>query len=170
MNLRDLYDYKNTLMEDLLTNENIVKLVNKDIPMEDAYQLAYEQIYPSEYIPDTIQEGKTYICFDVDIQRSYDKTFYAPVLYIWVFSHRSQLRLPDGGGVRTDALCAEICEMINGSRKYGLGELNIDSVKRFAPQIDYIGKCMVFTMKEFNKIYDPNKYTPVNRKGNNVNP
>lgn len=74
--------------------------------------------------------------------------------------------LPDGGGVRTDALCAEICKMINGSRKYGLGELNIDSVKRFAPQIDYLGKAMVFTMKEVNKYRDPNKYTPVNRKDN----
>jgi len=63
------------------------------------------------------------VCFDVDIQRSYNKTFYKPVLYIWVFAHRSNLRLPDGGGVRTDKLCSEICKKINGSRYYGLGQL-----------------------------------------------
>lgn len=48
MNLKDFYDYKNTLMGELLTNKNIVKLVNKDVSMEDAYSLAYDQIFPFE--------------------------------------------------------------------------------------------------------------------------
>ena len=48
MYLEDLYDYKNKLMEDLLTNENIVRLLDKDIKMEDAYKLAYKQVFPCE--------------------------------------------------------------------------------------------------------------------------
>lgn len=151
-------------MKELLTNPEIVKLLDGSLPMDKAYDLAYSQVFPCEYLPEVVNEGRTYICFDIDIQQSYDKTFYAPVLYVWVFTHKSQLRLPEGG-IRPDKLCSKICEMINGSRKYGLGELNLYSVKRFAPLTDYQGKCLTFHMKEFNKFYDPKKYTPINRKG-----
>lgn len=164
MKLDDFYDYKNKLMEDLLTNENIVRILNERLPMSSAKTLAYTQVFPCEYVPETVQEGKTYICFDVDIQKG-GKTFYYPTLYIWVFAHRSKLRLPNGGGVLTDKLCSEICKAIDGSRYYGLGELELYSVKRFAPMTDYQGKVLTFTMKEFNRVHDPNKSTPSNRKG-----
>lgn len=163
MQLQEFFDYKNQLMEDLLTNEEIVKLLDDAILLQNADTLAYKQVFPCEYVPETVQEGKTFICFDVDIQESVNKTYLLPTLYIWVFSHRSKLRLPEGG-VRTDKLCSEICNAINGSRKYGLGELNLYSVKRFAPMTDYQGKCMIFHAKDFNRQYDPTKPVPANRK------
>lgn len=164
MDLHDFYDYKNRLMEDLLTNENIVKLLNERLPMSEARTLAYNQVFPCEYVPETVQDGKTYICYDIDIQKG-SKTFYYPVLYIWVFAHRSKLRMPNGEGVITDKLCSEICKAIDGSRFYGLGELEFYSAKRFAPMTDYQGKVLTFNMKEFNRVYDPHRSIPSNRKG-----
>ena len=117
-------------MEDLLTSESIVRLLDDDISMDDAGKLAYKNVFPCEYVPETVQDGKTFICFDVDIQQSVNKTYLLPTLYVWVFTHRSKLRLPNGGGVRTDKMCSEICKAINGSRKYGLGELDLYSVKK----------------------------------------
>lgn len=163
MQLQEFFDYKNQLMEDLLTNEDIVRLIDDTVALQNADSLAYTQVFPCEYIPDTVQEGKTYICFDVDVQRTADKTFLSPTLFVWVFTHRSKLRLPEGG-VRTDKLCSEICKAINGSRKYGLGELNLYSVKRFAPMTDFQGKVLTFYAKDFNRVYDGKKYTPENRK------
>ena len=93
-------------MEDLLTSESIVRLLDDDISMEDAGNLAYSHVYPCEYVPETVQDGKTFICFDVDIQKSVNKTYLLPALYVWVFTHRSKLRLPNGGGVRTDKMCS----------------------------------------------------------------
>lgn len=163
MQLKDFFDYKNQLMKDLLTHESIVSLIKQDIDMKDAINLAYSQVFPYEYVPKTVQDGDTYICFDVDIQNVSSKTFLTPTLYIWVFAHRSKLRLPEGG-VRTDKLCSEICEVINGSRYYGLGELNLYSVKRFAPMTDYQGKVMTFYAREFNRQFNGAKSTPANRK------
>ncbi|MCZ9312894.1 MAG: hypothetical protein O0V67_05915 [Methanocorpusculum sp.] len=163
MQLQEFFDYKNQLMEDLLTNEDIVRLIDDTVALQNADSLAYTQVFPCEYVPDTVQEGKTYICFDVDVQRAADKTFLSPTLFVWVFTHRSKLRLPEGG-VRTDKLCSEICKAINGSRKYGLGELNLYSVKRFAPMTDFQGKVLTFYAKDFNRVYDGKKYTPENRK------
>lgn len=165
MQLQEFFDYKNKLMEDLLTTEEIVQLLDDSISIEDAKSLAYSRVYPCEYVPDTVEHGNTYICFDVDIQESVNKTFLLPTLHVWVFTHRSKLRLPNGGGVRTDKLCSEICKAINGSREYGLGELNLYSVKRFAPMTDYQGKVMTFHAKDFNRVFDGKKYTPANRKG-----
>jgi len=147
MQLQEFFDYKNRLMEDLLTNETIVKLLNDDLPFEDASALMYKQVFPYEYIPETVQEGHTFICCDVDIESTYNKTFLKPIIYIWVFSHKSKLHLPEGG-VRTDKLCAEIANEINGSRWYGLGELDLSSTRRFAPMTDYQGKMMSFVAND----------------------
>lgn len=163
MQLQDFYDYKNKLMEDLLTTSEIVSLIDSDISLDDAPSLAYTQVFPYEYIPETVQEGKTFICFDVDIDKSLNKTYYIPTIRIWVFTHKSKLRLPEGG-VRTDKLCAEICKKINGSKWYGLGELDLESVRRFAPIADFQGKCMMFEAREFNRLYDTKRTIPSNRK------
>ena len=162
--LEQLFYYKNQLMEDILTSESILRLLTNDLTIPtDPESLAYEQVFPCEYVPETVQEGKTFICFDVDVSASESKTYLYPTIYIWVFTHRSLLRLPEGG-VRTDALCSAIAKKINGSHKYSLGELNLYGVKRFAPMTDYQGKCMIFHCTDFNHFYDPKRSVPNNRK------
>ena len=47
----------------------------------------------------------------------------------------------------------EIAKTINGSRNYGLGELELYAVKRFAPMTDFNGKLMTFHAKDFNMQY-----------------
>lgn len=163
MQLEEFFDYKNTCMEDLLTNETIVKLVNENVSLENAGSLVYEQVFPFEFVPDTVEQGKTFICVDVDIQRAVGKTYFLPTMFVWVFTHKSLLKLPKGG-VRTDKLCSEIAKKLNGSRFYGLGELELSSVKRFAPMTDFQGKVMTFSARDFNRLHDPKKPVPSNRK------
>ncbi len=163
MQLSEFFDYKNKLMEDLLTNKNIVKLLDDSVELKNASKLAYTQVFPYEYVPDAVEYAKTFICFDVDVQKSVNKTFLLPTVYIWAFSHKSRLRLPEGG-VQTDKLVSEIAKTINGSRFYGLGELDLYSVRRFAPVTDYQGKVMTFHAKEFNRVSPNAKPVPSNRK------
>lgn len=165
MQLEEFFDYKNQLMEDLLTNKEIVRLLDDNFTViEEPQSLAYKQVHPYEYIPEVVDKGHTFICFDVDISKTMNKTFMQPVLYIWVFTHKSKMQTPNGG-VRTDRLCSEIAKAINGSRYYGLGELEMYSVKRFCPTADYIGKVMMFQTQEFNRQSPTGKAIPSNRKG-----
>lgn len=162
--LDEFFDYKNQLMDDMLTSDAIVSLLTDDEDARnDPGRLVYTQVHPYEYIPETAEHGQVFICCDVDIQRSVNKTFLMPVLYIWVFAHRSRLRLPEGG-VRVDRLCSEIAGKINGSRYYGLGEFELYAVKRFAPITDYQGKVMTFEAKDFNRLSPTGKPVPSNRK------
>ena len=165
MQLQEFFDYKNRLMKDLLTNEAIVKLLDDSIKdIEEAYdKLAFKQVFPFDYVPDTVEEAGTYICFDVDIQKSYGKTYLSPTIHVWLFSHKSLLRLPEGG-VRIDALAAEIAKVLNGSRYYGLGELDLYSVKRYAPIADYQGRLMMFNAMDFNRTSNSKHEVPANRK------
>ena len=99
----------------------------------------------------------------MDVQKSLNKTFLIPVLYVWVFTHKSKMKLPKGG-VRVDRLCSEIAKAVNGSRYYGLGEMDLYAVKRFAPVTDYQGKVMTFQAKDFNRVSPTGKPVPSNRK------
>lgn len=171
MNLKDFFDYKNQFMNDILTDPEIVKLITEqdqfgdDIyTVENAKDLIYKQVFPFEYVPETVHDGSTFICVEVDVQSAPGKTYMDLVMYVWIFAHRSRLVLPNGGGVRTDALCNKICEKINGSRNYGLGELDIVSCKRFAPMTDYNGKVLVFYADEFNRLHNYSQTIPSNRK------
>lgn len=165
MQLEDFFDYKNQLMEDLLTNETIVHLIDDDMPMERAHELAYKQVFPYEYVPETAETSLTYVCFDVDVSRSSSvKPQYVLNIYLYVMAHASKMRLPEGG-VRVDKLCSEIAKAINGSYDYGLGTLELQSTRRFAPMTDYQGKSIVFQAKEINRFKaKTHKAIPANRK------
>lgn len=170
MYLDEFFDYKNQVMNDLLTNRNIVKLIGDDIDPCHPEDLIYKNVFPYEYVPETVEEGATFICCDVDLlaegERT-NKTVYKPVLYIWVFTHKSMLRLPEGG-VRTDKLAHEITKVLNGSRFYGMGELELYSVRRFAPMMDYQGKQIVFHARDWNRPHPTGKQMPINRKTGEV--
>lgn len=149
-------------MKDLCCNKNIVALITDDEESDvPNHTLPYSQIYPYEFIPETVDSGQTFICFDVDIAEVVNKTFYVPVLYIWAFTHKSKMRLPNGG-VRIDQLSAEIDKVLNGSRLYGLGELNLRSVGRFSPILDYQGRVLTYYAKDFNR--SSSKYPPSSRR------
>jgi hypothetical protein len=164
MQLEEFYDYKNQLMDDLLTNAEIIRLLDDNYKDSDQPErFVYSQVFPFEYVPDTIEHGQTFICCDVDVQKSLNKTFLIPVLYVWVFTHKSKMKLPKGG-VRVDRLCSEIAKAVNGSRYYGLGEMDLHAVKRFAPVTDYQGKVMTFQAKDFNRVSPTGKPVPSNRK------
>ena len=162
MELNEFFDYKNLLMKELCSSANIVSLItdrdNPDIPNRS---LAYSQIYPYEFIPETIDDAQTFICFDVDVAEVINKTFYSPVLYVWVFTHKGKMHL-SSGGIRIDKLASELDKILNGSRYYGLGELDLRSVGRFSPITDYQGRVLTYYTRDFNRRMS--KQPPSNRK------
>lgn len=176
MYLTEFQDYKNQFLDDLLSNEELVRLLDdkyelhpEETDEEKMKRLWLTQIFPYEYLPETAEHGLTYICFDVDISRMSDrreapsnKMIYSPVLYVWVFTHKSMLWLPEGG-VRTDRICMEIANTVNGSHHYGMGTIELYSVKRFAPTMDFQGKVMTFDATDWNHTRPTGRTWPSNR-------
>ena len=162
--LDEIFAYKNQLMTDMLTDETIVRLLDDDCKtVAEAGKLVNKQVFPFEFVPDVTEHGQTFICCDVDIKNVSDKTFLTPVIYVWIFTHKSKLLLPEGG-VRTDKLSSKIVEIINGSRYYGLGELDFYSAIRFSPISQYQGRILTFYAKDFNRVSPTGKAVPANRR------
>lgn len=163
MLLGEFFDYKNELMKRICKNRDILRLVlDEEEPEIPNCDLAYKQVFPYEYIPETVESGQTFICFDVDIADVIDKTYYNPVLYVWVFTYKSKLRLLDGG-VRIDRLASAIDKELNGDRNFGLGTLELRAVSRFEPIQGYLGRELIYTATDFNRP-GISKRPPVNRK------
>lgn len=163
MLLEELFEYKNELMKTLCSNKSIMQLMTDDENVKvPNHQIAYDKIFPFEYIPDTVDKGDTFICYDVDIIDVENKTYLYPAIYVWIFTHKSKLRLPQGGA-RLDSLAIEINKELNGSRYFGLGELCLKRCDRFVPIDDYQGRCLVYYAKDFNNL-SPSKKPPANRR------
>ena len=154
MYLDELFNYKNLLMKDLCSSPEIVALVTgKDDPDVPNHGLPYTQIFPFEYIPETVDEGKTFICFDVDVIQVPNKTYHALAIYLWVFTHKSRMVDKVGGkrSIVVDEISVEIDKILNGNRLYGLGELNAGSVERFTPIRDFQGRVLTYYATDFNR-------------------
>lgn len=67
------------------------------------------------------------------------------------------------GGLLLDSLSSEISKMLNGNRFYGLGQLQLSSTQRFEPTTDYLGRVLVFTAVDFNRL-TAGALRPSNRK------
>lgn len=164
MYLDELFHYKNRLMKDLVENPRIIKLLQDEAnPQKKPEDFIYTQLFPFEFIPETVEHGKVIISFDVDVMKSDSKTYYDPVIYVWIVCHKSKMRLPEGG-VRMDEIAIEIVKTLSGSRHYGLGELDFFSSRRFASTNDYTGKQLTFHAKDFNHLHAYAKEIPNNRR------
>lgn len=166
MELKEFFDYKERLMMDLCSNPEIVKLVTgEENPTVPNTNLKYKKIYPYQFIPETENNASTFVCFDVDImeRRQTNKTYYYPVIYIWILAHKSNMRTKKKG-VLIDAIACEIDKMLNGNRNYGQGELELGPVSRFIPTIDYLGRELVYYTRDFNRS-PGQKPTPAYRHG-----
>lgn len=160
-----LYSYKNQLIDDLLTDKTVRHLMSDDHGEDlSAGELIYSQVFPYEYVPDTVEEAKTFICCEVDIPAVDDKTFIRPTIYIWLFTHKSKVRLKEGG-LRIDNLTSRVAKLINRSRMYGLGELQLASIKRFSPIANYQGRVLTFKARDFNQTSPTGMQVPSRRRG-----
>ena len=86
MQLEEFYDYKNLLMKQLCCDPEVVTSVtdNDDAKVPN-HDLPYEQIFPYEYIPETVNDARNFICFDMDIVSVPNKTIYIPVISKIIF-------------------------------------------------------------------------------------
>ena len=58
LGLDEFFDYKNQLVDDILTNESIVKLMSDDGETVSAPEsLMYTQVFPYEFVPNVTEHG-----------------------------------------------------------------------------------------------------------------
>lgn len=150
--LEEFTTYKQTLMQAICTNDNIIKLLKKPTDPETltGRDLRYKRIFPYNYVPLTVENATTFICFAVTAPNVTDNVISTLRLYVWVFTHQDLMKTENG--MRTDLLVSEIDKVLNGSTKYGFGKVRLRSCDITAVPVEgYTGLVSVYSVEDINR-------------------
>ena len=142
--------YKNSIISDLINNQEIVDAIDS----EDSENLIYQNIFPYQYVPDLADKVITYITMTVDIPTVSKNAIWAyPRLTLYVISHQNHMKLdlPSISTTRNDYISGLIDEMLNGSDKYGYGRLELLSNIESSLNSTFKYRQLVFKTVDLNK-------------------
>lgn len=150
MYLSEIPRYRDVVMERICKCDAIIDLIRpEDQPDMKASDMAYKYIFPYDYIADKTTEVGTYLCFDVAAPRIIDRAFSDFRIYFWIISHERAMRTPKG--LVTDLLSCEVDKLMNGSREFGLGRVELMGWDRFTPADDFHGRSLTYRTVDFNR-------------------
>lgn len=150
--LQEITSYKNQLMQAICTNENIFNLLK--IEGDDALtmrDMPYERVFPYAHVPDTNEEAKAFVCFDLIVPRVWSNVIKEVEIDLFVMSHQAIMRMPDGQGIRIDLIATELDKMLNGSRAYGVSTVDLTYLGNFIPINGYYGHEIRYKVPDINR-------------------
>ena len=160
MALIDISSYKLDLIKDLIASETILTGIDSqqaDIHSPDDY--IYKNIYPFAYLPDTETKSDTFILFFVDLPNinRQNPTFADIRLTIWVLVHKDRQQMKEQNASRADYLGEEIRKMLDGSKNYGYGVLDLVASREVILNEKYVYRELIFRtvdmkMSSHNKV------------------
>jgi hypothetical protein len=148
---KELSQNKTTIMQRLISNENIVKalvntnadFINTPLPSDfDASSLIRTQIYPRRFIPETTTEQKTFITMKFSGFRMVNASIKTGRIIFYVFTHSNLL--PTDYGDRVDYIIGEIDTMFNDERGVGLGKMYLSNMEEFEINSFFLGSMLEY--------------------------
>lgn len=162
--LDEIVNYSNTIALKLSESQEVIGLIYND-PNIDIYSPAVEStlfekyIFDYDYINETLQDERSIICIDTDFPRFTSSSIKDVDISILVAVHKGRMDLnPKGSppifkgvrGNRRDNLVREIDFILRGSNDFGIGQLELSSIKRVnIGNNRFTAKLMLYKSKEF---------------------
>lgn len=181
--------YKNKIIELLLENENFIKLINpvqsecKDLDITDVLiggewvidGIQYKEqghIFDYDFTNETMNDEKTFVFVDTDINTIRSNIFTDFNLYVYIFTSKNLVRLtgetvPTADDVknmgyfsgryanRIDVLCDIVDRILNGTNRLsGIGDVEPASseyVSLYCPNTSYYGKRLKYKITNYNE-------------------
>lgn len=161
--IQKIPQYKMMIMNKILESDTLTKLLfyNEsdalDKPeLEDKFSLLYDRVYPFRFVPDPVQEKKSFITIGLSGFRRYQEGFtmyddyQAGEVYFYIFTHHDLMRTDNG--IRQDLMLAEIEKLFEGTADIGnMGQLKL----RYANELwfhnnKFGGYTISFTVSDFS--------------------
>lgn len=154
--LYDIGSCKQELFSSFINDPDICELLFDKQPYtdDDREELFYSQIFPYLYVDDTQNETLTYLCYEIDIPPSSDKTsgtIKNMKMIIFAYCHKEIMRYNKKGyyGTRVDILADMVERKLRDSYDFGIGKPELISVTNFFPNNKYYGRQLVYNVPEF---------------------
>ena len=156
--------YKDLLLEVFVKSKGIVSAIDSQQLAGASYDgddLIYVNIFPYHHIPDTQTKADAYLMFSLDcanINRS-NATFADMKLTVWTMSHQTRMKLEGIHATRTDFLAQEVIKLLDGSKDYGFGMLELQRSSEIVLSPTYQYRELIFLVHDFR----PHSYNKVGR-------
>jgi len=153
--LAEVTTYKNTILSNLIQNEDIVKALYSKEPNfldsstpVDAKSLLFTNIFPYAYIPNSQETQEAYITVLFKFRR-YNNAIKVGRVCFYVFAHKDLLKT-DYPWLRTDYIINKIEEMFNRSRDLGIGKLEFREMEDVKVSDYHSGSYIIYEDMSFN--------------------
>lgn len=151
-NLEELTLYKNKLMQSFCTSKELASyLMVEGEPVLFGQNLPYNRVFPYAHVPQVKDEARSFICFEFEVPTVKNNIIKTIQINVYAISHQNLMRLPDGGGMRIDAMASEVDKILNGSSDYGLGTVELMSLRSFNPITGYYGRELKYKVLDINR-------------------
>lgn len=140
-------------MAELCMSPEIVKLLGceDEENLEDI--IPYNYSFPHEYIPETINETKRFINFEIKARIDPRNNVFKDVtIYFFVMCHQDVVRYEENGReyLWYDKVTCELDNLFSEQNKLGIGEMILTDNVPYCPQQIFKGRLLTFTVKDFN--------------------
>lgn len=154
----ELIDYPMKVVQAIGNDKTITSLLtnNPDISMysDEAYDIFGRYLFDYDYVDQTTVEASAYVCVEAEINKRTTATMHEVCLYITVYCHKKYMDLdptkfPGIAGNRRDNIVRNICDLLNGETIYGVGSLELESVKTRTAPLGFTAREMTYSIPDF---------------------
>ena len=142
----DMSEYRNKIMHAIVSNENMVRLLEEDPTGHPEDTIPYSKAYPYEYIPDETAESGKYISFELHATTDEkNKLFKSITVSFFILCHADEVRTTKG--LWYDSVSCELENVFAGGN-LGIGKTSFISNIAYAPNKKFKGRLLSFAVKE----------------------
>jgi len=155
--LDQLIDYKSNIIRALLNSKDVVSLIvdkaNPDIYGVDG-DTASSHMFDYDYIDDTVLEAGAFVMVDCDMVAAptgtiKDLEVYVQVVVSKLFMELDHKKFKGVKGNRCDNLSRQIDLLLNGSRDYGIGRLQLASARTANVPAAFTSRLLTYRIPDF---------------------
>jgi len=154
--LSEITDYKNTIMNRVLEDQELCKAIFytdqgflEQENIEDTSDLIHKNIFPHRFIPNIIEDAKTYITLSMTNYRLVNSSYKSGLIAIYMFTHRDLFKT-DYGYSRIDFILTKIEELMNNKRGLGIGKLEFAGLNEYVVNEKFQGYVLSYQPVDFN--------------------
>ena len=111
-------------------------------------------VFKFEYIPDTQENSKTFLCVEVVPQETDGDTITNMVIYVFAYCSKNLMQTyhrKGQAGTRVDILVSDIDKILNGNSEFGIGPLEWAGSSIYKPAQPYYGRMLVYRVGTFRR-------------------
>lgn len=152
-----LVDYNQLVVNKILASKEVMSLIandpNIDLDSEAAAEWE-EHVLDHAWVDDTVQEAGAFVTVDVDIPEISSGTIQEMRVYVQVLVSKTYMPLSPSlfkgvKGNRRDNIVRQIDMLLNGSREFGIGRLDLTNIRTVNTANKFAGKLMTYEVYDF---------------------